>query len=157
MTCDFQQCGILRSVDSDEPMQPPFKLRNSKWCSSDSRILKRLAKFWSDCAYAQADLRLCWSHIHVHVPQCWKSHVAAHILLKFNEIHGGAVAQWMSAWIETEGPRIRASPWARHIYPSLVLVQPKKTRPCLTDILLMGRKESNKPTNNEIHNCYIYS
>ena len=29
---DFQQCGILTSVDSDEPVQPPFKLRNSKWC-----------------------------------------------------------------------------------------------------------------------------
>ena len=27
---DFQQCGILTSVDSDESMQPPFKLRNSK-------------------------------------------------------------------------------------------------------------------------------
>ena len=26
-------------------------------------------------------------------------------------------------------------------YPSLVLVQPRKTRPCLTERLLMGRKE----------------
>ena len=24
---------ILRCVDSDEPLQSPFKLRNSKWCS----------------------------------------------------------------------------------------------------------------------------
>ena len=31
----------LTCVDLDEPVQPPFKLRNSKWCS-----------------YAQADLRL---------------------------------------------------------------------------------------------------
>ena len=30
MACDFQQCGILSSADSDEPVQPPFKLRNSK-------------------------------------------------------------------------------------------------------------------------------
>ena len=30
MTCDFLQCGILTSVDSDEHVQPPFKLRNSK-------------------------------------------------------------------------------------------------------------------------------
>ena len=29
MTCDFQQCGILTSVDSGEPVQPPFKLRHS--------------------------------------------------------------------------------------------------------------------------------
>ena len=26
MTCDFQQCDILTSVDSDEPVRPPFKL-----------------------------------------------------------------------------------------------------------------------------------
>ena len=25
VTCDFQQCGILTSVDSDEPVQLPFK------------------------------------------------------------------------------------------------------------------------------------
>ena len=38
----------------------------------------------------------------------------------------------------------RCGPLARHIYPSLVLVQPRKTRPCLTERLLMGRKESNQ-------------
>ena len=50
-----------------------------------------------------------------------------------------------------ERPRVLASPalmhcgpWARHIYPSLVLVQHRKTRPCLTERLLMGRKESNQ-------------
>ena len=32
VTCDFQQCGILTSVDTDEPVQPPVKLRNSKRC-----------------------------------------------------------------------------------------------------------------------------
>ena len=26
-TCDFQQCGILTSVDSDQPLQPTFKFR----------------------------------------------------------------------------------------------------------------------------------
>ena len=31
--CDFQQFDILTSVDSDEPVQPPVKLSNSKWCS----------------------------------------------------------------------------------------------------------------------------
>ena len=36
----------------------------------------------------------------------------------------------------------------RHIYPCLVLVQPRKTRPCLTEILLMVRKESNKTKQN---------
>ena len=31
--------------------------------------------------------------------------------------------------------------------PSLVLVQPRKTRPFITERLLMGRKETNKLTN----------
>ena len=35
-TCDFQQCGILTCVDSDESVQSPFKFRNSKWCSASS-------------------------------------------------------------------------------------------------------------------------
>ena len=29
----FQQCGIMTSVDSDEPAYPLFKLRHSKLCS----------------------------------------------------------------------------------------------------------------------------
>ena len=36
--CDFQQCGVLTSVDSNEPVQPSFKLRNSKCCSVSSLI-----------------------------------------------------------------------------------------------------------------------
>ena len=77
--CDFQQCGILTCVDSDDPLQPPFKLRNSKWCSVSSLTIIEYSsdkqRLWSDCTYAQADLRLCWSHI----PHCWKSHTLAHI------------------------------------------------------------------------------
>ena len=79
VTCDFQQCGNLTSVDSDEPEQPPLKLRNSKWCSVSSLTLKEYPsnkqRVWSDYAYAQADLRLCWSHIQ----HCWKSHALAHM------------------------------------------------------------------------------
>ena len=60
-------------------------------------------------------------------------------------------AQWLSAWLETEGLWVWASPaslccgpWVRRIYPSLVLVQPRKTHPYKTERLLMGRKESNQ-------------
>ena len=38
-------------------------------------------------------------------------------------------------------------PLARHINPSLVLVQPRKTRPYITVRLLMGRKESKQTKN----------
>ena len=32
----FNKFDILTSVDSDEPLQPPFNLRNAKWCSVSS-------------------------------------------------------------------------------------------------------------------------
>ena len=77
---DFQQFDILTCVDSDEPLQPPFRLRNLKWHSVSSLTLIGYSsdkqRLWSDCAYALADLRLCWSHI----PHCWKSHALAQII-----------------------------------------------------------------------------
>ena len=81
MTRDFQQCGILTSVDSDEPVQPSCKFRNSKWCSVSNLTLIEYSsdkqRLWSDCVYTQAGLRLCWSY----VPDCWKSYVKAHMWL----------------------------------------------------------------------------
>ena len=38
-TYDFQLCGILTSVESNEPVQPPFKRSNSKRCSVSSLTL----------------------------------------------------------------------------------------------------------------------
>ena len=82
MACDFHQCGILTSVYSDGPMQPPFKLRTSKRCLVSSLTIIEYSSdkqsLWSDCAYVQADLRLCWSHI----PHCWKSYALAHIWVR---------------------------------------------------------------------------
>ena len=81
MTCDFQQCGILTSVNSDKPVQPSFKLRTSKWCSVSSLTLIEYSsdkqRLWSDCRYVQADLRLCWSYI----PHCSKTHATALIIV----------------------------------------------------------------------------
>ena len=37
---------------------------------------------------------------------------------------------------------------SKNINPSLVLVQPRKTSPFITEILLMGRKESNQTKKN---------
>ena len=45
----------------------------------------------------------------------------------------------------------------KNINLSLVLVQPRKTRPFITERLLMGRKESNKQTNNpEYETCNAF-
>ena len=65
-------------------------------------------------------------------------------------------AQWLSGRVLDPRPRGRGfEPHRRHcsvslsknINPSLVLVQPRKTRPFITERLLMGRKESNKQNN----------
>ena len=62
-------------------------------------------------------------------------------------------AQWLSGRVLDLRPRgHRFEPHRRHcvvslsknINPSLVLVQPRKTRPFLTERLLMGHKESNQ-------------
>ena len=94
---DFQQCGILTCVDSDRPGQPPFKLRNSKWCSVSSLTIIEYSsdkqRLWSDCAYAQADLRLCGSHI----PHCWKSHALAQLSC------GSRVMSIFTNWPRTDG------------------------------------------------------
>ena len=65
-------------------------------------------------------------------------------------------AQWLSGRLLYSRPRGRGFEphWfhcvvARHIYPSLVPVQPMKTRPCLTERLLMVRKESNQTNKNK--------
>ena len=36
VTCGFQQYGILTRLNSDQPVQPPFKLSKSKWCLAKS-------------------------------------------------------------------------------------------------------------------------
>ena len=47
-------------------------------------------------------------------------------------------------------------PWARHINPSLVLVQPRKIGPFITERLLMGRKESNQTSKNHVIAYFMY-
>ena len=65
----------------------------------------------------------------------------------------GMGAQWLSGKALDSKPRGRGfEPHRRHcvvslsknINPSLVLVQPRKTCPFITEKLLMGRKEQNK-------------
>ena len=67
-------------------------------------------------------------------------------------------AQWLSGRVLDSRPRGRGfEPHRRHcvvslsknINPSLVLVQPRKTQPFITERLLMGRKESNQTTKNK--------
>ena len=56
--------------------------------------------------------------------------------------------QWLSGRVLDSRPkgfgfgRHCIVPLSKNIYPSLVLVQPRKTRPFITERLLMGRTES---------------
>ena len=51
---------------------------------------------------------------------------------------------------------MHCGPSARHIYPSLVLVQPRKTRPYITERLLMGHKESSQQTRSPCMLFYLW-
>ena len=67
VTCDFQQCGILTSIDSDEPVQPPLKPRNSKWCSVSSLTLIKYSsdkqRLWSGWSESLLVARTKWLEI----------------------------------------------------------------------------------------------
>ena len=72
----------------------------------------------------------------------------------------GSVRECLTRDWEAAGSSLTSAtalcPWARHINPSLVLVQPRKTHPYITERLLMGRKESNQPTK-PLTMCTYYS
>ena len=38
-TCDFQERGILTNLDTDEHVQPTFKVSNSKWVWSGNTTI----------------------------------------------------------------------------------------------------------------------
>ena len=68
-------------------------------------------------------------------------------------------AQWLSGRVLDLRPKGRRfEPHWRHcvvslsknINPSLILVQPRKTRPFITERLLMGRKESNQTNKKQV-------
>ena len=76
--------------------------------------------------------------------------IDSYITWMYNKFKG---AQWLSGRVFDSRPKGRGfEPHRRHcvvslsknINPSLVLVQPRTTRPFITERLLMGRKESNQ-------------
>ena len=66
--------------------------------------------------------------------------------LKIMTVNGGS----------RRGFRGLSPPTHTHSHRFLVLVQPRKTRPCLTERLLMGRKESNIQTKKNTHRSQFF-
>ena len=73
-------------------------------------------------------------------------------------------AQWLSGRVLDSRSKGRGfEPHWRHcvvslsknINPSLLLVQPRKTRPFITERLLMGRKESNQTNKQKIYHMTL--
>ena len=84
------------------------------------------------------------------LPQTVKSQMKCFIFLSgptlFVRERSGSVVECLTRDRGAAGSSLTSvtALWSLSIYPSLVLVQPRKTRPCLTERLLMGRKESNQ-------------
>ena len=101
--------------------------------------------------YVLADVHICASMLMcMYIVYAWLQ-----IPLSLRILEG---AQWLSGRVLDSRLRGRGfEPHRRHcvvslskrVDPSLVLVQPRKTRPFITERLLIGRKESNQ-TNKHI-------
>ena len=110
------------------------------------------------CPLLYSWLGLEWStHYHL-VEQCASRFVKIHFLMKgvlyhflplfFSRERSGLVVECLTWDQKAAGLSLTSvtalCPWARHINPSLELVQPRKTHPYITERLLMGHKESNQ-------------
>ena len=82
---------------------------------------------------------------------------------KIHNINVGA--QWLSGRVldsRQRGPRFEPHrchyivSLSKNINPSLVLVQPRKTRSFITERLLMGRKESNQTNNINVQCAFVF-
>ena len=69
-------------------------------------------------------------------------------IIAYTREYSGSVVEYLSRDLRASGSSLigvaALCPTARHINPSLVLVHPRKTRPFITERVLMGRKESNQ-------------
>ena len=85
-----------------------------------------------------------------HIPPCMQIFFLLH-----TRERSGSVVECLTRDREAAVPASPGSllcgPLARHIYPSLVLDQPRKNRPCLTERLLMGCKELNQTNKSFTH------
>ena len=110
---------------------------------------------WSDCADAQAGLHLCGSYAIKSGFLASRPHVNHRPADYSHRERSGSVVECLTRDRRAAGSSLTGvtalCPWARHINPSLVLVRPRKTRPCITERLLMGRKESNQTKQKIIH------
>ena len=88
---------------------------------------------------------------------CYVGEIVYQILIKlftsFNRERSGSMVECLTRDRRAAGSSLTGvtALWSLSIdiYPSLVLVQPRKTRPFITERLLMGRKESNQT--NKLH------
>ena len=154
-TWDFQQCGMcdqrsLRSVcanaQSDKSLCQPLEYYMTVKLLTEHH-LEFLSLKWG-CTGSSG-------FTHVKLPHYWKWHVAAHLttqlckwIIALSRECSGSVVECLTQDRRAAGSSLTVvtalCPWARHINPSLVLVQLRKTRHYITERLLMGRKESNQ-------------
>ena len=74
----------------------------------------------------------------------WFSKVTCLIEWRAQWLMGRVLRDRGAAGLSLWPASLHCGPWAIHIYPSLVLVQSRKSRPWFTERLLMGHKGSNQ-------------
>ena len=130
-----------------------FKIGGPKW-PMEQKVVNHFLKWWAQ-------------HIKLSTVDIWVVYFTYTLTQTLLCIYVGA--RWLSGRVLDSRPKGRGfEPHRRHcgvslnknINPSLVLVQSRKTRPYITERLLMGRKESNQANKLCIYvyiDCWLYS
>ena len=81
--CDYYMTGTSESSTESGFMEKPGIEPATHGLQGIVLIHYTTGASLSDCGYGQAGMSLCW----LHIPHCWKSHVAAHIIYsRFSKI-----------------------------------------------------------------------
>ena len=96
--------------------------------------------------------RLVWASLIAHITLL---EISCHSWERSGSMEDCLTRDWGATGKSLTGVTVLC-PWARHINPSLVLVQPRKIGPFITERLLMGRKESNQTNKNLVIAHFMY-
>ena len=105
---------------------------------SENRFSESTVAPVEECLTRDRGIEPHWRHCVVLLSKHFHNIIFLSLMIDFRERSGTVV----DCLTRDRGPRVRASPalscCARQIFPCLVLVQPRKTRPDITETLLTG-------------------
>ena len=147
----YSHCWNMWAREAQDQSEECWRPHWFGWCWC--MLIKHMMMIMMMRMMSISTLRFCWLFLPLWdsvIVLCFAVYYFVSILVLQSSWweRSGSVVECLTRDREAAGSSLTASlrrgSWAIHIYPSLVLVQPRKTRPCLAERLLMGPKESNQ-------------